>query len=101
MGPSDIVAFQLKMMPLMRENDSTAWMEAAIPLRRPQQIQYVLGKYQLEGFVARERLRLGDKFNLREFHDRLFRAGPIPVALSEWEITGNDEILRKLKLAAP
>jgi Bacterial protein of unknown function (DUF885) len=101
MGPSDIVAFQLKMMPLMREGDSTAWMEAAIPLRRPQQIQYVLGKYQLEGFVARERLRLGDKFNLREFHDRLFRAGPIPVALSEWEITGNDEILRKLKLTAP
>jgi Bacterial protein of unknown function (DUF885) len=101
LSPSDIVAFQLKMMPLMRENDSTAWMEAAITLGRPQQIQYVLGKYQLEGFVARERLRLGDKFDLREFHDRLFRAGPIPVALSEWEISGNDEILRKLKLTAP
>ena len=51
--------YQLKMMPLMRENDETAWMEAGIALRRPQQIQYVLGKYQLEGFVARERLRLG------------------------------------------
>lgn len=96
MGPADIVAFQEKMMPLMRKEDATAWMEASIPLRRPQQIQYVLGKYQLEGFVARERLRLGDKFNLREFHDRLFKAGPLPVALSEWEITGNDQLLKKL-----
>ena len=101
MGPKDIVGYQIKMMPLMHADDSTAWMEAGIAIRRPQQIQYVLGKYQLEGLVARARLRLGEKFNLREFHDRLFKAGPIPVALSEWETTGNDQLLKKLKVGAP
>ena len=62
---------------------------------------YVAGKYEIEALVARQRQRLGDKFNLRELHDRMFLAGPIPIALVDWEMTGSDELLRKLRLGAP
>lgn len=101
MGPADAVAFQQKVMPLMHDNDDTAWMEASSTFQHPVQTMYVAGKYEIEALVARQRLRLGDKFNLRDLHDRMFQAGPIPIALVDWEMTGRDELLRKLRLGAP
>jgi hypothetical protein len=103
MSPIDAVAYQRKMIPLMRDNDDTAWMEASAAFQHPVQTMYVAGKYEIEALVARQRLLLGDKFNLRELHDRMFQAGPIPLALVDWEMTGSDELLKKLRLgtAAP
>jgi hypothetical protein len=34
-------------------------------------------------------MQQGDKFNLREFHDFLWKNGNVPIALQEWEYLGN------------
>jgi len=44
------------------------------------QLSYLLGKVQLLRFREDERARLGDRFSLRDFHDRLLRNGSIPIS---------------------
>jgi hypothetical protein len=99
MSPTDAMAYQRRMIPLMRDDDDTAWMEASSAFQHPVQTMYVAGKYELEALVTRQRLLLGDKFNLRELHDRIFTAGPIPVTLIDWEVTGRNDLLKKVRLA--
>ena len=35
--------------------------------------------------------QLGEKFNLKEFHDALLATGQIPISLARWEMTGRDD----------
>lgn len=44
------------------------------------QLSYLLGKVLLLRFRADERQRLGERFSLRDFHDRLLRNGSIPIS---------------------
>jgi uncharacterized protein (DUF885 family) len=53
-------------------------------------MNYVAGKRQIEGLLAARAQQLGDQFDLGKFHDRFLAAGMIPVALTEWEMTGTD-----------
>jgi uncharacterized protein (DUF885 family) len=53
-------------------------------------MNYVAGKQQIERRLAARAQRLGDKFDLGKFHDQFLAAGMIPVALTEWEMTGTD-----------
>ena len=46
---------------------------------------YQIGKLQILKFLADARMQQGDKFNLRAFHDFLWRNGNVPIALQEWE----------------
>ena len=39
-------------------------------------------------FLADARMRQGDKFNLRGFHDFVWRNGNVPIALQEGEYLG-------------
>ncbi|MDQ6824475.1 MAG: DUF885 domain-containing protein [Candidatus Eremiobacteraeota bacterium] len=48
-----------------------------------QPMSYLMGKQQIMALRERERARLGGKFELRIFHDRLLSYGTIPVALIE------------------
>jgi uncharacterized protein (DUF885 family) len=50
---------------------------------------YQIGKLQILKFLADARMQQGDKFNLREFHDFLWKNGNVPIALQEWEYLGN------------
>jgi hypothetical protein len=45
--------------------------------------------------LADRKQQLGDKFVLREFHDRVMAAGGIPFALIRYEITGLDDEVQK------
>jgi len=49
---------------------------------------YQIGKLQILKFLANARLQQGDKFNLRAFHDSLWKNGNVPIALQEWEYLG-------------
>ena len=49
---------------------------------------YQIGKLQILKFLADARMRQGDKFNLRAFHDFLWKNGNVPIALQEWEYLG-------------
>jgi uncharacterized protein (DUF885 family) len=46
---------------------------------------YQIGKLQILKFLADARMQQGDKFNLRAFHDLLWKNGNVPIALQEWE----------------
>jgi uncharacterized protein (DUF885 family) len=53
-----------------------------------QAISYQIGKLQILKFLADTRMQLGDAFNLRSFHDFLWRNGNVPIALQRWEFLG-------------
>ena len=50
---------------------------------------YQIGKIQILKFLAEARMQQGDKFNLRAFHDFVWKNGNVPIALQEWEYLGD------------
>lgn len=65
---------------------ATAQSEAIAFATGPGQgLTYQIGKLQIVKFLADARLQQGDKFNLRAFHDFVWKNGNVPVALQEWE----------------
>jgi uncharacterized protein (DUF885 family) len=53
-----------------------------------QALTYQIGKLQITKFLADARMQQGDKFNLRAFHDFVWKDGNVPMALQEWEYLG-------------
>jgi uncharacterized protein (DUF885 family) len=75
----------------------TAEAEAALFATDPgQAISYQIGKSQILHFLADAKLAQGEKFNLRAFHDFLWRNGNVPIALQRWEYLGEDDDLRAI-----
>ena len=61
---------------------------------------YITGKYLLENAMAEYALRKernGEVFELRDFFDSINRIGNIPVALTQWEMTGNSDHMIMMK----
>lgn len=56
-----------------------------------QAITYQIGKLQIVKFLADARVQQGDKFNLRVFHDFVWRNGNVPISLQRWEYLGTTE----------
>jgi uncharacterized protein (DUF885 family) len=52
-------------------------------------ISYQIGKLQIVKFLADARLQQGDRFNLRAFHDFVWKNGNIPISLQRWEYLGD------------
>jgi len=50
---------------------------------------YQIGKLQILKFLADARVQQGDKFNLRTFHDFVWKNGNVPIALQEREYLGD------------
>lgn len=80
-----------KIVPVDR---GTARQEAVFFASSPgQAITYQIGKLQIVKFLADARLNQKDRFNLRAFHDYLWKNGNAPIALLRWEFLElNDEI---------
>jgi hypothetical protein len=80
-----------KIVPVDR---GTARQEAVFFASSPgQAITYQIGKLQIIKFLADARLNQQDKFNLRSFHNYLWKNGNAPISLSRWEYLGlSDEI---------
>jgi uncharacterized protein (DUF885 family) len=76
----------------------TAEGEAALFATTPgQAISYQIGKNEILRFLADAKLEQGDKFNLREFHDFLWKNGNVPISLQRWEYLGQDDELRVIE----
>ena len=58
-------------------------------------IDYEIGKLQIERMLAERRLQLGEKFNLRDFHDYVWSNGNVPFALQRWELLGLYDDIKK------
>jgi uncharacterized protein (DUF885 family) len=59
-------------------------------------LNYTIGKAQMEELLADRQRQLGDRFELGAFHDAFLAAGPIPISLIRWELTGLDDEVRAL-----
>jgi hypothetical protein len=58
-----------------------------------QALTYQIGKLQITKMLAEARLQQGDKFNLRAFHDFIWKNGNVPISLQRWEYLGiNDDV---------
>ncbi len=53
-----------------------------------QALTYQIGKLQITKFLADARMQQDDKFNLRAFHDFVWKNGNVPIALQRWEYLG-------------
>ena len=58
-------------------------------------ISYQIGKLQIVKFLADARLAQGKQFNLRAFHDFVWKNGNVPISLQRWEYLGDPSELRK------
>ena len=77
-------------------DENTARQEATAFSTGPgQAITYQIGKLQIMKFLAEARLQQGDKFNLRAFHDFVWKNGNVPIALQEWEFLGDASVVPK------
>src|SRR5882724_4654579 len=56
-----------------------------------QAITYQIGKLQILKFLAEARMQQSDKFNLRAFHDFVWKNGNVPIALQQWEYLGGSD----------
>jgi uncharacterized protein (DUF885 family) len=71
-------------------DEQTARQEAIAFSTGPgQAITYQIGKLQIMKFLADARMQQGDKFNLRAFHDFVWKNGNVPIALQRWEFLGD------------
>ena len=75
---------------------STARQEAIAFSTGPgQALTYQIGKLQIIKFLADARMQQGEKFNLRAFHDFVWKNGNVPIALQCWEYLGTTDEVRK------
>ena len=71
-------------------DEQTARQEAIAFSTGPgQAITYQIGKLQIIKFLADARMQQGEKFNLRTFHDFVWKNGNVPIALQQWEYLGS------------
>ncbi|MFQ5707499.1 MAG: DUF885 family protein [bacterium] len=75
----------------------TAVQEAGFFAATPgQAISYQIGKLQILQLIADAKIRLGNKFSLRDYHDYMMENGNVPIALQRWEYLGLTDEIRKL-----
>lgn len=91
----EAMQYQIDRVPGMEEQVSRE--EVNMYARWPYQAtSYIVGKKQIEQILA-ERIAK-DKFSVdwRKFHDTMLAGGQIPLSLVRWEMTGNDDQIKKL-----
>jgi uncharacterized protein (DUF885 family) len=59
-----------------------------------QAITYQIGKLQITKFLAEARMQQAGKFDLRAFHNFVWKNGNVPIALQRWEYLGKNDELR-------
>ena len=72
--------------------------EQQLYLRQPGYgTSYVTGKYLLERLLAHRAKQTEDEeYTLKDFYRELNDAGSVPIALVHWQLTGNDDDIRKI-----
>ncbi len=61
-----------------------------------QGISYQIGKLQILKLISDGNILLGDKFNLKNYHDYMLDNGNLPIALQRWEYLGLKDEIKKL-----
>jgi uncharacterized protein (DUF885 family) len=53
-----------------------------------QALSYMVGRLEIERIRTRARKRLGDRFDIRAFHDLVLGGGPLPMSVLDQVVTG-------------
>ena len=61
-----------------------------------QAITYQIGKLQILNLITDAKVLLGDKFNLKDYHDYMMQNGNVPIVLQRWEYLGLKDEIEKL-----
>ena len=61
-----------------------------------QGISYQIGKLQILKLISDAKILLGNKFNLKKYHDYMLDNGNVPIALQRWEYLGLSDQIKKL-----
>ncbi len=84
----------------MPADSDTVWGEQHLYLEQPGYgTSYLIGKIEIEMLIAERARQLGDQFTLKGFMDEFLAAGLIPVSLIRWELTGQDDQIRRMEQA--
>jgi uncharacterized protein (DUF885 family) len=95
----DAANYFVKMVPM---DHDTALEESLFYASTPGiAISYQVGKLQIMRFLAEAKRAEGEKFNLRRFHDFVWKNGNVPIALQKWEYLGKNDEPRALTPARP
>ena len=81
------MAFAMKTVPYgwYNQNSYLIWEEMDLYLRQPGYgAGYLMGSVQLEQLIARQALKLSEKFEFRQFLKEFLEPGLIPISLIEW-----------------
>ena len=72
--------------------------EHSLYLRQPGYgTSYVIGKIQIEQLLAEVAVLEGEDFTVKDFFDRFYGAGVIPITLVRWEMTGEKDPVLDLR----
>lgn len=92
--PEEAADFMHRIVPMSAEDARTEVVEMG---ETPgQKISYQTGKLQILHMMEDARLKQGDQFSVREFHDYVWLNGNVPIALQRWEYLGLDDEVNKL-----
>jgi uncharacterized protein (DUF885 family) len=61
-----------------------------------QAITYQIGKIQILKLISDAKIKLGNKFNLKDYDDYMMVNGNVPIALQRWEYLGLKDEINKL-----
>ncbi len=56
-----------------------------------QKVSYQIGKLQIIRLMEEARLKQGEQFSVRKFHNYLWLNGNVPIALQQWEYLGMED----------
>ena len=72
--------------------------EQSLYLRQPGYgTSYIIGKVQIEDLMAEVALQDGPDFSVKDFFDRFYAAGVIPITLVRWEMIGEKDPVLDLR----
>ena len=71
----------------MGKTDATAEVERYIAIPS-QALAYKIGALTIQRLKAKAKTELGDKFDVREFHNQILNTGALPLAILEKKIDG-------------
>ena len=96
MSVQEVVSWWMERVPWLDED--VARVDAEIYLRRPPGygLGYTIGMLQMQSLLAERKRQLGDRFDLKDFHDDFMAAGRLPISVIRWEMTGLEDEVRDL-----
>ncbi len=81
----------------LKKDGATMWAEQQLYLEQPGYgSSYLIGKAQIEKLIGERARQLDERYSLKAFFDEFHASGMIPVSMIRWEMTGQDDEVRRL-----